>query len=128
MKVLVSGGRTYSNYRVVKHTLDNIDKQSLITNLIHGGAKGADSLGDRWAKENNVDIKVYKPDWNKYGKAAGVLRNQEMLDIEHPDIVVSFPGGNGTMDMRRRANQMGIKLLIVNDDIDIKVEVNKTGG
>ena len=43
MKVLVSGGRTYSNYRVVKHTLDNIDKQSLITNLIHGGAKGADS-------------------------------------------------------------------------------------
>ena len=57
MKVAVIGGRTFNDYELVKETLTKLD----ITLLVSGGAKGADSLGERYASENNITTLIYKP-------------------------------------------------------------------
>ena len=72
--------------------------------VIHGGARGADDLARQWG-EISVGIEgvEFRADWTAHGKAAGMIRNQRMLDEGRPDLVVAFPGGRGTADMVRRA-------------------------
>ena len=59
----------------------------------------------------NIPVERFPADWSEYGKAAGAIRNQQMLDEGTPDLVVAFPGGNGTLDMVRRSQRAGIKVL-----------------
>lgn len=107
MRVLVCGGRAYVNYAHVFTTLRNIP----ITTIIHGVAAGADSLAHRYAREQQIPVEIYHALWHVYGKAAGSLRNQQMLDEGKPDLVVAFSGGKGTADMIHRALQAGVKVL-----------------
>jgi predicted Rossmann-fold nucleotide-binding protein len=107
--VLVCGGRGYDLYYRVVAILSEYDN----IRIIHGGAPGLDSLADKYAKAVGVEVKVYPADWKKYGKAAGPIRNQEMLDNEPVDEVIAFPGGKGTFDMCRRAREKGIKVTEV---------------
>lgn len=106
MKVIVCGGRDYSNREFLFEKLQEIHSINPITCLIHGGARGVDSLAKEWALLNNIETKEYLADWNKHGKAAGFIRNKEMLK-ENPIAVIAFPGGNGTqnmIDISRKAN------------------------
>ena len=98
MRVLVCGGRLYSDMNRVFQVLDHIDMQYGINTIIHGGAKGADSLANLWAKERKKNVKIYHPDWTK-GKSGGILRNIRMLNESEPDLVIAFPGGTGTNHM-----------------------------
>lgn len=110
MKVLVCGGRDFSDYAKLQETLDKYT----ITEIIHGGARGADTLADAYATlYKNIPCKEYKADWTKYGKGAGFIRNQQMLDEEHPDMVIAFPGGAGTADMVRRSKGQGYRVVEV---------------
>lgn len=104
MKVLVCGGRGYDDKEKVYSTLDRVhaDADGDIT-IIHGGAKGADTLAGLWAKERKVLYEVYHANWKRDGRGAGILRNIEMLEEGKPDLVIAFPGGIGTADMVRRA-------------------------
>lgn len=73
MRVLVCGGRDFFDYDFVKITLNKIHKEKIITVLIHGAARGADSLGALWVEENDINIlpfPVTKEDFNKFGKSA----------------------------------------------------------
>lgn len=81
--------------------------------IITGGARGADDVGASWAAVNWTDYKEYKADWSKHGNAAGVIRNQQMLDEEAVDLVIAFPGGRGTADMVRRAREAKIPVMEV---------------
>lgn len=75
--------------------------------IIHGGARGADSLCGAWARDNGVPEIVMAAQWDKYGKQAGSMRNQWMFEILQPTYAVAFPGGVGTEHMVRileRAN------------------------
>lgn len=108
MRLLVCGGRDFDNYALVCAALLAVHKKHYITFLIHGGAPGADSLADRWAKENGLHVDVFRALWNKEGKAAGPLRNQRMIDEGKPTAVVAFPGGRGTADMVARAKAAGL--------------------
>jgi hypothetical protein len=76
--------------------------------LIHGGARGADSLAGEWAEWNGVPVNIYWADWDRFGKSAGIIRNQLMLESGKPDLVVAFPGGRGTAHMVRIANDAGV--------------------
>lgn len=126
-RILVSGGRDLTDYKLVRDNLDIIcaergwdtgpDYYMPNVILIHGGAKGADLLADQWGVVNWLKIEVYKPDWGKYGKAAGMIRNREMLEESKPDLVVAFPtkSSRGTWDMVRRAKKAGIETIIVED-------------
>ena len=112
MRILVCGGRGFSNRSRFDSIMDWFaDAHDLV--IIHGGARGADNLAGDWADVNRTGLEVYPADWDKYGKAAGFIRNQQMLDEGKPDLVVAFPGGNGTADMIRRARKAGIEVLKV---------------
>lgn len=117
MIVLVCGGRYYSDRERVYSALDDVfkvtDQEPLGVpgTVIHGGCSGADQLADDWSITNWKEIIVFKADWKKHGKAAGPLRNQQMLDDCKPDLVVAFPGGKGTADMVRRARKAGIEVV-----------------
>lgn len=102
-RVLVCGGRHFADYEVVKEMLDFVHDSVGVSVVIHGGARGADSLADRWAYENEVERIVYHADWEGKGKKAGPLRNERMLKQGKPDRLIAFPGGRGTADMLRRA-------------------------
>ena len=93
MKIAVTGGRTYMNKPELFEILDTIHKEYGIKRLIHGGAKGTDTLAEMWAKDNNIPTDIFLPDWDKYGKAAGPIRNKLILD-EKPDMVIVFPDGS----------------------------------
>jgi hypothetical protein len=78
--------------------------------IITGGAEGVDSAAIDWAVVNWVNFEEVKADWKKYGKAAGPIRNQQMLDMS-PKLVVAFPGGAGTADMIQRAKKKGTLVI-----------------
>lgn len=84
-----------------------------ITEIIHGNAVGADWLAKAWAISAGIPEKSFPAKWSEYGKAAGPLRNQQMLEEGMPDVVVAFKGGAGTADMVRRAKEAGLKVLEV---------------
>ena len=116
MRVLVCGGRDFTNLDLVRKTIDSFGKDVIV---IHGGAQGADSLAGAVAKELGLQLEVYPAQWAKYGKAAGPIRNQQMLDSK-PDTVIAFPGGKGTKDMVTRATNNGVPVIVVkeSDDVD----------
>jgi YspA, cpYpsA-related SLOG family len=71
--------------------LDSLHDDSSITAIISGGARGADALAIEWAREQDIRHEVYAADWVSYGRKAGPIRNQQMIDEVSPDIVVAFP-------------------------------------
>jgi YspA, cpYpsA-related SLOG family len=114
--VLVCGGRHYGDSDELdalwlEFVLDRFHKHLGIGRLVQGGATGADALARRWAKTRCVELGTYKAQWARYGSAAGPIRNQEMLDREHPDLVVAFEGRSGTLDMKERAEKAGVKVV-----------------
>lgn len=111
-KVLVCGGRDYSDRRKVYEVLDREHAALPIDRLVAGGANGADSLASDWAAARGVGRSIYVADWEAHGRAAGPIRNQEMLDKEKPDLVIAFPGGRGTANMIRLAKAAGVEVRI----------------
>lgn len=91
MKVAIIGSRTFNNYNKINTILSRIHSQRKITLIVSGGAKGADSLGEKWANENNIDTLVFLPDWKKHGKKAGFIRNVDI--VENADFVIAFWDG-----------------------------------
>ena len=130
MRVLVCGGRDHSNYQQVRDELEkllhefdvcyNDDDYKMpdptkIT-VIHGGAKGADMHADDWAVCNWLVPEVYKADWDTHGKAAGPIRNQQMLDTGI-DLVLAFPTKNsrGTWHMVKIAKAAGVEVRVFDE-------------
>lgn len=109
MKILVCGGRTYSDRLHLFETLDALHAKKPIELLINGGANGADSLAADWAASRSVPCHTEYAKWRKYGKEAGPRRNRAMLVYE-PDLVVAFPGGIGTASMCHLAEKAGVKV------------------
>lgn len=110
MIVLVCGGRDYEDAMTVFTTLGTIHAKTPITCIVEGGARGADRLGRHWAEARYIPVKTHEANWQRWGKAAGLRRNEEMLRLNKIDLVVAFPGGAGTADMKRRAILANIPL------------------
>lgn len=124
LRVLVCGGRDFTDWGGFRDRLEKVAQKHFPRMeedrygnylydvvIIHGGAPGVDDFADRWAIVNLTGIEIYKADWALHGKAAGPIRNQQMLDEGKPDLVVAFPGGRGTSDMVRRAQKAGVKVI-----------------
>jgi hypothetical protein len=88
MKLAVVGSRGFNDYDLLKSKLNDIHLRKPITCIVSGGAKGADSLGEKWANENNIETLIFIPEWDKYGKRAGFLRNEDI--IKNSDAVVAI--------------------------------------
>lgn len=121
MKVLVCGGRDFNDALTLGSWLGGIHKQRGITLLIEGGARGADFMAREFAKWSCIPTKTFEADWDRHGKAAGPIRNQQMLDEGRPDLVVAFPTKHsvGTYDMIAKAKKAGIEVLEIKDAIKV---------
>lgn len=124
MKVLVTGGRGYGVVpkdtndvaaasaqacREVAALTDALDDlRPKLELVIHGGATGADAWADRWARAKGVPVKAVSAPWPYMGNGAGVMRNSYMLDQHKPDLVVAFPGCEGTENCIRQALMRGV--------------------
>jgi hypothetical protein len=106
--IVVSGGREYENYPELSQKLDQIISElnlpeSTSLKIISGGAKGADTLAERYAQERGYSLQVFPANWKQRGLSAGTERNTEMAKAG--DILVSFPGGAGTENMISQMTQ-----------------------
>lgn len=105
MKVIIAGSRTFHDYQFLKEEMEKLNLK--IDEVVCGEAKGADSLGKQWAIENNIPVQSFYPDWNRLGKAAGMIRNHQMG--YYADYLVAFWDGKskGTKDMIDYMQQLG---------------------
>jgi len=108
-KLIVAGGRDFSDYNLLCHRLDNLlrakDPKDII--IVSGGAQGADKLGERYAAERGLRAEVYEAEWDRFGKRAGYLRNSQMAD--NADGLVAFWNGSaGTKHMIDIATEQGL--------------------
>lgn len=113
-RILICGGRDYDDYERFREILHTYWRAYGDFEIISGGARGADSMAERYAAEYKHEIDVFPADWDTHGRKAGPLRNQQMLDEGKPDLVIAFSGGTGTADMVRRAKKAGVLV----DEID----------
>ena len=113
MKVLVCGGRDFTNQEMLFGALDKLDADERIGDVIHGAARGADMLAHEWAHQRQRRMWPYTADWKRDGRAAGPIRNKRMLDEGKPDLVVAFPGGRGTANMVDQARKAGVRVIEV---------------
>lgn len=116
MRVLVCGDRHWTDGKVIHATLDHIHAEKRIDLVIEGGARGADRIGRRWAVDTGVNFIVYEANWYKYGRAAGPIRNTQMLVEGKPDLVVAFHNdiekSRGTANMLKQAKKAGVKTIL----------------
>ena len=113
MRVLVCGGRNFSDGGLLYQALDDLHEEHKFTEVIEGGASGADEGARSWAKDRGVDVVTYWANWFKYGKAAGPIRNEKMISEGKPTLVVAFEGGYGTAHMIATAERHSIKVVKV---------------
>ena len=93
IKVLICGSRGFNDYVLMKvQIMKLLDRFGTTITIISGGAKGADTLAEDVAKQLGISTTILKPDWDKYGKGAGIMRNDAMLDMK-PNIVLAFWDG-----------------------------------
>lgn len=113
MRVLICGGRDYQDEKRVAQSLKNFQTYTgkTVTLIIAGGASGADFLATKVAKEQGIPWVEMPANWDKFGKAAGSMRNKAMLDLLKPDVVMAFPGGAGTRNMCIQAKAAKVSVL-----------------
>ena len=107
----VIGSRTFTDYDLIKKELDKY----VISKIVSGGAKGADSLAEKYAHENNIPVEIFKPDWS-LGRHAGFLRNKTI--VEHSDTLIAFWDGvsKGTLSSIKYGEQYGKQTIIVRNN------------
>lgn len=121
MLVMVTGSRGWTARDKLDAALDYLYDLTYFNGytmtLIHGGAKGADTMAQEWAKNNRVQTQILLPDWNKYGRRAGIVRNNQMLD-NSPSLVLAFWDGTsrGTQHAIHEAQRRGIPTKVVTND------------
>lgn len=111
MRVLVCGGRDFDDWELLYRTLDKLPANEIT--IIEGGAIGADFLSRVWAKHRRQSYVEFPADWKTHGRAAGPIRNKQMLIEGEPDLVVAFPGGRGTANMVQQARSAGVPVSVV---------------
>ena len=107
MRTLICGSRDWPDAKMIHKIMSMLPKHTQI--IVGGCPTGADAIAETYARQHNMSVLVYRADWDKYGSAAGPIRNQQMLDEGKPDNVLAFQLHNsrGTQSMitiARRAN------------------------
>lgn len=122
MRIIIAGSRTYNDYEEAMQVINKFirdlkfteDINSETVTIISGGAKGADRIGEEYAIRNGLDRVVYKANWGKYGKQAGIIRNGEMA--KNGDCLLAFWDGEsrGTYNMINTAKKRRLRVRVFN--------------
>lgn len=112
MNVLICGSRTFSDMMILRKSMNKIEFPVDDIQIISGGATGADTLAIQYAKENNFPILIIKPEWNKYGKQAGMIRNKKLVTLA--DVMIAFwdNQSKGTLNTIQLSQQKRIGFIV----------------
>lgn len=114
MKVIIAGTRNAVCMRDVVRAMEVYREKTKdsVTEVVSGHCKGADRLGEHWAQERRIPVKKYPPNWQDYGRGAGIIRNKEMAD--YADTLVALWDGQskGTANMINEMELRGKFVLI----------------
>jgi hypothetical protein len=115
MKLIIAGSRTFTDYQLLCQTL--APERPRITQVLTGGARGADQLGYRWAWKHQVKHQLLPADWERFGKSAGVRRNHQMAQAG--DMLLAFWDGRsaGTRHMISCMQQLGKPVVVIRTDV-----------
>ena len=124
LRIIIAGSRDFNDYELLKKSaIEIITKKTMLpdlTRIISGGARGADTLGERFANEMGLEITRFIPDWDDMGKRAGYVRNAEMAKFAVEDnndgMLIAFWDGQsrGTKHMIDLAKRYGLEVHVVN--------------
>ncbi|GGO19340.1 SLOG family protein [Deinococcus humi] len=110
MKLIICGGRNFANRQVFNlMTARWVEAHGLPSEVVSGGASGADRMGEAWAVSQGIPVKQFPADWGKHGRAAGPIRNVQMS--LYADACLVLPGGRGTAHMEQAARRRGLIVL-----------------
>ena len=107
MKLLIAGSRDITDFDLSKHIPDGVDL------IITGGARGIDTLAEKYADEHNIEKLIFRPEYNKYGKAAPLKRNEEMVNMADEILVVWNGASRGSRHTIKYAQKMQKKITIL---------------
>lgn len=121
-RVLVCGGRDFSDRQTMYKVLGQLHAERGFTMLINGGARGADAMAGHWGLSFGLNVLTINAEWDTYGKAAGPIRNAKMLEAGKPELVVAFPTGRleeskGTRDMVTKAVAARVPVIVVRNGL-----------
>jgi len=110
-RLAIVGGRDFSDQALFNKTM-LMWEESGVTEVVSGGARGADSMAESWARYHNIPIKVFLPEYDKYpGHLAPLMRNSQI--VKYADQGIAFPGANGTRDTINKFKAAGKPCVIV---------------
>ena len=112
MKVIIAGGRYFEDYKQLCCFCDKVLQNQINIEIVSGGARGTDSLGEKYAKKRNYGLKQFPAAWSKFGRSAGVIRNVEMAN--YAEVLIAFWDGKsrGTRSMINLAEKEGLKVYV----------------
>ena len=106
MNLAIVGSRFFNNYNKFKEIVDQyIVDNGFPNKLVSGGAKGVDTMAERYAKEYDIPIEVFKPEWDKLGKKAGIVRNTDIINNATHVLALPSKKSIGTFDSINKAKQ-----------------------
>jgi predicted Rossmann fold nucleotide-binding protein DprA/Smf involved in DNA uptake len=118
MKVIIAGSRGIKDYQFLKDTIKKAGFE--IDEIVSGGAKGVDTLGEQYSMENSIPCKIYPAAWKIYGKAAGMIRNRKMVEYGKALIAIWDGKSKGTENIIKLAKEQGKKVYIARYDKYLK--------
>jgi hypothetical protein len=114
IKCIIAGGRDFNNYDLLYNRCKfHLKKYGSDVQIVSGGARGADTLGEKFATDMGYSIKQFPADWSKYGKSAGYRRNAQMS--EYADMLIAFWDYNsrGTQHMINLAKAQKLTVIVI---------------
>jgi hypothetical protein len=130
MKIIIAGSRSIEDYELLKKVMVQSNAAFKATEIISGGARGVDKLGERWAKEHKIPLRIMKAEWNKlnvpgavidvrpgeeegwYNSRAGIQRNEQMGDYADAAVILWDGKSNGTRHMTNYMKKLGKKVFV----------------
>lgn len=113
LKVVVCGGRDFNDWDLLVESLDRLLPSVANIEIVSGGARGADKLGEKYAKASGLELKIFNADWETFGMSAGVIRNSKMAD--YADMCICFWDGEskGTRNMIESAIKNNLRVEVI---------------
>lgn len=119
-KLLIAGSRNFNDYGYLKKRIDkliaNWKKEEII--IISGGAKGTDTLAEKYAIENDLSFEVYPAEWEKLGKKAGMVRNIKMAESATHAAIFWDGKSPGTKHMIEISEENSVRTVIFKVKVD----------
>ncbi len=113
MKVIIAGDREFTDYFKLCNWMTAISRMWLISEVVSGEARGADTMGERWAEEYDIPVKAFPADWERYGNTAGPLRNAQMGDYGNALVAFVAPDSKGTVNMMKIMRDFGKPSIVI---------------